>query len=246
MAELSPRTTRLNVNIDHVATVRQARRAIYPSPLEAARLAEAAGAHGITVHLRGDRRHIQDADVESLITAVHGKLNLEMAATSEMVAIAARLRPTQVTLVAERDQEVTTEGGLEVSRIPTGTLEKMRRAGLSVALFVDPAPATVTACLDLFRAGEIEAIELNTDAYARCPQGAAAGELDRLAAAASRAADGGLAVYAGHALTTANVGPVAALRAIEELNIGHALIGRAVMVGIETATREFLAAMARA
>ena len=244
MREVHRRDLRLNVNIDHVATLRQARRADYPNPLEAAQLAERAGAHGITVHLRGDRRHIQDADVELLVAAVRGKLNLEMAATPEMVAVATRLQPTQVTLVAERDEEVTTEGGLEVSRIPTGTLERLRGAGLSVALFVDPTPATVGACLELFRGGEIEAIELNTDAYARCSPERSTAELDRLEHAARSACDGGLSVYAGHALTTANVGAVASLEAIEELNIGHALIGRAVMVGIEAATHEFLAAMA--
>ncbi len=240
------RELRLNVNIDHVATIRQARRASYPDPVAAARLAEEAGAHGITVHLRGDRRHIQDADVAALVEAVKGKLNLEMAATAEMVAIAERLRPDQVTLVAERHEEVTTEGGLDVASIPREALERLRQAGLSVALFVDPDPTTIAACIGLREHGTIAAVELNTDAYARQPAATADREIARLREAARIAAAGGLPAYAGHALTTANVARVAEIEEIEELNIGHALIGRAVMVGIGAATREFLAAMTRA
>ena len=204
------------------------------------------GASGITIHLRGDRRHIQDSDLERLRASVSGKLNLEMAATAEMVAIAERLRPDQVTLVAERHEEITTEGGLDVASIPFDSLERLQHAGLSVALFVDPNPTTIASCVGLRGRGIIAAVELNTDAYARQPTATADGEVARLREAARIAAAGGLPAYAGHALTTANVARVAEIEEIEELNIGHALIGRAVMVGMAAATREFLAAMARA
>jgi pyridoxine 5-phosphate synthase len=238
---------RLNVNVDHVATIREARRIDIPDPVEAAALAEEAGAHGITVHLRGDRRHIQERDLERLATSVRGKLNLEMAASEDMVAIATRVKPGQITLVAERREEITTEGGLDVARLPKELVHRLRQAGLSVALFVDPDEETIDRTIALRSAGGVDAIELNTDAYARATsQDNATGHLGRLQRAAQQAASAGLAVYAGHALHRGNVQAVAAIPQIEELNIGHALIGRAVMVGIAAATRELLDAMASA
>jgi pyridoxine 5-phosphate synthase len=235
---------RLSVNVDHVATLRQARRAAYPDPVEAARLAEAAGASGITVHLRGDRRHVQDHDVERLRAAIAGKLNLEMAASEEMLEIAERLRPQQVTLVPERADEVTTEGGLDLvahgARVRHAA-ERLAAAGIAVSLFVDPAPEQLARLADIGSA--VNGFEINTDAYTR------GGELDRelhvagMRAAAEQGHDLGLHVYAGHGLTTANVGPVAALPYMEELNIGHFLVARAVVVGMGAAVREMLAAM---
>jgi pyridoxine 5-phosphate synthase len=235
---------RLSVNVDHVATLRQARRAAYPDPVAAALAAEAAGASGITVHLRGDRRHVQDDDVERLRAAIAGKLNLEMAASEEMLEIAERLRPHQVTLVPERPDEVPTEGGLDlVTHGPRvrAAAERLAAAGVAVSLFIDPAPEQLARLGDIGRA--VDGFELNTDAYTR------GGELDRelhlagLRAAAEQGHDLGLHVYAGHGLTTGNVGPVAALPHMEELNIGHFLVARAVLVGMERAVREMLAAM---
>jgi pyridoxine 5-phosphate synthase len=238
---------RLSVNVDHVATLRQARRAPYPDPLAAALAAEAAGASGITVHLRGDRRHVQDDDVERLRAAIAGKLNLEMAASEEMLEIAERLRPDQVTLVPERADEVTTEGGLDLvthgARLRAAA-ERLAAAGIGVSLFVDPAPAQLARLADF--APAVGGFEINTDAYTR------GGELDRelhvagMHAAAEQGHDLGLHVYAGHGLTTANVGPVAALPYMEELNIGHFLVARAVLVGMTQAVREMLAAMGHA
>ena len=234
---------RLSVNVDHVATLRQARRTAYPDPVAAARLAEEAGAHGITVHLRGDRRHIQEADVAELRESVRGKLNLEMAATAEMVEKALALRPDQVTLVPERPDELTTEGGLDVLahaerlRPLTGRLVG---AGIAVSLFLDPRREPIEGAAALAGAG-VGGFEINTDAYSR---GVAARELEEVVAAARIGAEMGLRVYAGHGLSAGNVGPVAAIAAIEELNIGHALVSRAVLVGMTAAVQEMLAAMA--
>jgi len=236
---------RLSVNIDHVATLRQARRADYPDPLEVARLAEDAGAAGITAHLRGDRRHVQESDLAALRQSMRGKLNLEMAATDEMLAIALRLRPHQVTFVPERPDEVTTEGGLDL----VGHGERLREAayrlsatGVAVSLFVDADPVQLERLAEL-GTGAIAGFEINTDAYTR------SGGLDRelhlagMHAAAEQGRAAGFHVYAGHGLTTANVGPVAVLPHMEELNIGHWLVARAVVVGIGAAVREMLAAM---
>jgi len=240
--------TRLSVNVDHVATVRQTRRASYPDPVEAAAAAEAAGAAGITVHLRADRRHIQDADVARLRESVRGKLNLEMAAEDAMLAIAERLRPGQVTLVPERPEEVTTEGGLDLldhgERIDRAA-RRLADAGISVSLFLDPDPRQVEALAGLAAraAGAITGFEINTDAYSRAPDDSSL--LDAIEDTAAHGAADGLAVYAGHGLTTANVGPIAAVPAIEELNIGHWLVARAIAVGMDAAVREMLAAMAR-
>jgi pyridoxine 5-phosphate synthase len=239
-------TPRLSVNIDHVATVREARRAAYPDPVDAALIAEAAGASGITAHLRGDRRHVQEHDLTRLRQAIRGKLNVEMAATDEMLDIARSLLPQQVTLVPERPEEVTTEGGLDLraqgSRVGEAA-SLLAGHGIAVSVFIDPDPRQLAALVTL-GAGAIGGFELNTDAYTR------ADGLDRdlhlagLRAAAEEGHAAGFRVYAGHGLTTDNVGPVAALPFMEELNIGHFLVARAVMVGMGEAVREMMAAMA--
>ena len=226
---------RLYINIDHVATVRQARRTDEPDPLEAAALCEAAGADGITVHLREDRRHIQDDDVERLAPAVR-VLNLELATSAEIVGLACRLRPYQATLVPERREEVTTEGGLDLSRPNPRLREAIRRldeAGIRVSLFINPETATLDAAKDL----GVPAVELHTGRYAHgWRQDDRA--LEELHRAARHAADMGLFVHAGHGLTYQNVTPVAAIAEIEELNIGHSIVSRAVMVGMRAAVEE--------
>jgi pyridoxine 5-phosphate synthase len=234
------RYQRLYVNIDHVATLRQARRASHPDPVEAARWCEDAGADGITVHLREDRRHIQDADVETLSGSVRSYLNLEIACTDEMLAIALRLKPPQVTIVPERREEVTTEGGLDVHRDPAGLarmIAALNSAGIRTALFIDANTEVVRASRDLGAA----AIELHTGPYAHHPGDAAPIRL--LRDAASLGAEIGLAVHAGHGLSVSNVARVAAIEPIEELNIGHALIGRSVLIGIAGAIHELRAVM---
>ena len=231
---------RLYVNIDHVATLRQARRGTEPDPVQAARWCEDAGADGITVHLREDRRHIQDADVETLASTVRSYLNLEMACTDEMLAIALRLRPQQVTIVPERREEITTEGGLDVRRDPAGlrrTLDALNAAGIRTALFIDPDVAVVRASHELGAA----AVELHTGQYAHHPGDRA--PLQALIAAAHEAARIGVAVHAGHGLSVSNVGPVSGIELIEELNIGHALIGRSILIGIAGAIHELRAVM---
>ncbi|MBP7588930.1 MAG: pyridoxine 5'-phosphate synthase [Thermoanaerobaculia bacterium] len=237
----------LSVNVDHVATLRQARRIDYPDPVEAAAVAEAAGACGITIHLRGDRRHIQDSDLTRLRAAIRGKLNLEMAASDEMLAIACEARPHQVTLVPERPEELTTEGGLDVvahlPRLVAGA-ERLRAAGIEVSLFVDPDPTRIQALAPF--AGLATGIELNTDAYTRARGGFAASRRVEAARSADMGATLGFRIYAGHGLTAANVGGIASIRQIEELNIGHALVSRAVIVGLDAAVREMLAAMTTA
>jgi pyridoxine 5-phosphate synthase len=228
---------RLYINIDHVATVRQARRTDEPDPLEAARLAEAAGADGITVHLREDRRHIQDADVEALAPAVR-VLNLELATSADVLAVACRLRPYQATIVPERREEITTEGGLDLRRPNPRLRETIRRldeAGARVSLFIDPDAAALDAAKDL----GVPAVELHTGRYAHTWRESGAA-LDELRHAARHAADMGLFVHAGHGLTYRNVIPVAAIPEIEELNIGHSVVSRAVMAGMRTAVEEML------
>lgn len=231
---------RLYVNIDHVATLRQARRTDEPDPVAAAAICEDAGADGITAHLREDRRHMQDEDVIRLARDVRTVFNLEMALTEEMLDIAERLRPYQITLVPERREEVTTEGGLDVSRDPDRLargIERLKRSGLHISLFIDPASEAVARSRDL----GADAVELHTGAY-----GNAGGARDTLAALRDAAALGarcGLAVHAGHGLTVRNVGPVAAIPEIEELNIGHSIISRAVFVGLAESVREMRAAM---
>jgi pyridoxine 5-phosphate synthase len=226
---------RLYINIDHVATVRQARRTDEPDPLEAAALCEAGGADGITVHLREDRRHIQDHDVERLAPAVR-VLNLELATSPEIVAIACRLRPYQATLVPERREEITTEGGLDLSGPNPRLREAVRRldeAGIRVSLFIDPEPATLDAAKDL----GVPAVELHTGRYAHTWRDSDRA-LEELRHAARHAADMGLFVHAGHGLTYLNVVPVAAVPEIEELNIGHSVVSRAVMTGMRAAVEE--------
>ncbi len=235
--------THLSVNVDHVATLRQARLAGYPSPLEAARLAEDAGAFGITVHLRQDRRHIQDQDVVDLRAAVTGRLNLEIAAEEPMLRFAERVKPDQVTLVPERPDEVTTEGGLDL--IARG--EQVRRAagrlveaGIRVAVFVDPDLEQLGALADQ---DDVTGFELNTDAYTRVSGAEADAEFAKIEAAAERGLATGREAYAGHGLTVANVGRVAALAGVSELNIGHSIVSRAVLIGMPAAVAEMLEAM---
>ena len=231
---------RLGVNIDHVATVRQARLAPEPEPVAAAVLAELAGAHGITVHLRGDRRHIQERDLELLRQVVATKLNLEMAATPEMIDIAARVKPHQVTLVPEQPEELTTTGGLDVVRHRAAlriVVESVRRDGIRTSLFVDADLSQVQHSAEV----GADAIEINTGPYADAAEGARAEQVERVAAAAAAAGEQGMEVLAGHGLTYLNVGPIAAITAIEELNIGHSIVARAVLVGMERAVREMLA-----
>ena len=234
---------RLYINIDHVATVRQARRTDEPDPVAAATLCEEAGADGITAPLREDRRHIQDADVEGLARVVRTVFNLEMAATREMLAIATRLRPHQVTLVPERREEITTEGGLDVTRDEGGLrtmLDALRAAGIRSSLFID-ADETMVRRSHALRA---DAIELHTGRYAHHPGDPA--PLAALDAAARLGAELGLAVHAGHGLTVRNVAPVAAIPEIEELNIGHSIVSRSIFVGLAESVREMRAAMDRA
>ena len=231
---------RLYINIDHVATLRQARKTVEPDPVLAATECETAGADGITAHLREDRRHIQDDDVERLTTTVRTVLNLEMACTPEMIGIASRLRPFQVTFVPERREEVTTEGGLDVTRDPRAlraAIEQLAKLGIRTSLFIDPDIEMVTRSREL---GAV-AIELHTGRYAHHPNEAAV--LRALEAAATHGRDAGLAVHAGHGLTTRNVAPVAAIPEIEELNIGHSIVSRSVFVGLAEAVREMRAVM---
>jgi pyridoxine 5-phosphate synthase len=235
----------LGVNIDHVATLRQARRAHDPDPVHAALAAEVAGADSITLHLREDRRHIQDQDVRLLRGLLQTRMNLEMAVTDEMLAIAAAVRPADCCLVPERRAELTTEGGLDVdaqlTRI-TAAAAQLRQAGVRLALFIDPERRQIEAAA---RAGA-PVIELHTGAYAHATGAAAATELERLRAGARLAASLGLEVHAGHGLNYHNVQPVAAVPEIVELNIGHALIAHAVFVGLPAAVREMKALMKEA
>ena len=231
---------RLYVNIDHVATLRQARRGAEPDPVTTALLSEQAGADGITAHLREDRRHVQDDDVTRLATSITTVLNLECAATEEMIALAELLRPLAVTLVPERRAEVTTEGGLDVLRAGTviaDAIQRLKRAGVRSSLFIDASPAAITQSHAL----GADAIELHTGPYAH-----AATNPDTLRAlidGAALASSLGLAVHAGHGLTVTNVAPVAAIPEIEELNIGHSIVSRAIFVGLHEAVREIRVAM---
>ena len=227
----------LGVNIDHVATLRQARRTDYPSVLEAAAIAEAAGADAITIHLREDRRHIQDADVLLLAERLTTRMNLEIALTDEMLAMAERVRPADVCLVPERRAELTTEGGLDVIA-QQGSLEqacqRLSTAGIRVSLFIDPDPDQIAAA----RAVGAGVIELHTGAYAEARGEQVAAELDRLRRATSAGVEAGLQVNAGHGLHLDNVAEVAAIDHVRELNIGHAIVARAVFVGLAEAVRE--------
>lgn len=229
---------RLGVNIDHVATIRQARGGREPDPVWAAALAELGGADGITVHLREDRRHIQDRDLRLLRETVGVRLNLEAAAEPSIVAIALEVRPDQVTFVPERRAELTTEGGLDVAAHRDRVAEavgRCRDAGLAVSLFLDPDPAQVAAAAAL----GADAVELHTGRYADAPEGRAReAERSALSRAGREVLAAGMALHAGHGLNYQNVGDVARIAGMAELNIGHSLVSRAVFVGLERAVRE--------
>jgi pyridoxine 5-phosphate synthase len=235
---------RLYINVDHIATVREARKTDEPDPLGAALAAEAAGADGITIHLREDRRHIQDRDVVAIATAVTTVCNLELAARDEIVTIACQLKPYQVTLVPEHRAEVTTEGGLDLSRRDPALRAAIRRldeAGLHVSLFIDPDSATIDAAKDL----GVPAIELHTGRYSlRWRDDDEA--LNEVRHAADHAASMGLAVHAGHGLTYDNVAAIARIESIEELNIGHSIVSRALFTGIGPAVAEMKQLIQRA
>lgn len=245
-------TARLNINIDHVATVRQARRAPEPSVVAAAMACELAGADGITVHLRGDRRHIQDHDLPALRNTVTTYLNMEMAATEEMLTVALETKPDAVTLVAEKPDEITTEGGLDVKTnfsIVGAAVASLRQGQILASLFIDPEPAQIGAAREV----GAQQVELCTAAYAEATLGArgihgegavrAGRELRRLRDAAGLATQYGLLVAAGHGLTYRNVGAVSEINEIIEFNIGHNVVARAIFVGLENAVREMRAAI---
>jgi pyridoxine 5-phosphate synthase len=240
-------SVRLHINIDHIATVRNARGTRYPDPVFAAQLCEAAGADGITAHLREDRRHIRDDDVHRLRATISTLLNLEMAATEEMMRIAGEVRPDVITLVPERREERTTEGGLDVvgqRAAIEATLAMARRVGIKVSLFINPDPAAVDAAADL----GVQQVELHTGEYCHAaeagrPKERTAAELERIASAARRGRERGLEVAAGHGLTRHNVIPVVALEEVEEVNIGHAVIADAVLFGLDRAVRDLRAAI---
>ena len=241
--------TVLGVNVDHVATIREARQAPEPDPVTAALLAELGGADGITVHLRGDRRHIQERDVRLLRELVTTRLNLEMAVTEEMIGIALQLRPDTATLVPERQEEVTTEGGLDVRKHTKeigSSIEKLEKAGLEVSLFIDPDLKQIKEGSSI----GAKLIEINTAAYAEAvPKGLKETdrrfreELKKVFAVAEYADSLGLRVLAGHGLTYRNVRPVSDIPQVVELNIGHNIVARAVLIGMQRAVREMLAAM---
>lgn len=240
---------RLNVNIDHIATIREARRTWEPSLTAAASLADLAGASGITIHLRGDRRHIQDEDVRVLRSVVKTHLNLEMAATDEMIRIACEVRPNTVTLVPERADEVTTEGGLDVASHAASIASAARvisGAGVAVSIFVDPDSAQIEAAARV----AAHQIEICTARYAElsdptraADQRLVEAELARISGCANRASELGLKVAAGHGLTYRNVSAIAQISPIEELNIGHNIVARAALVGMERAVREMISAI---
>ena len=233
---------RLGVNIDHVATVRNARGGDHPDPVRAAELAAKAGADGITAHLREDRRHITDADIARLTAAISLPLNFEMAATEEMVGIALKHRPHAACIVPEKRQERTTEGGLDADghrEALTPMVKRLSEAGIRVSLFIEPTPAQVEAAIAL----GAPVVEFHTGRYAHRTGAARADELRRIADMAALAAKNGIEPHAGHGLTYDNVAPVAAIPQIAELNIGHFLIGEAIFVGLEEAVRRMRAAM---
>ena len=231
---------KLGVNIDHVATIRQARRTVEPDPVWAAAEAQLGGADCITAHLREDRRHIQDRDVRILKETVTVKFNLEMAASDEIIRIAREIAPTQATLVPERRQEVTTEGGLDVVSHANAVHEAadaLRAAGIRVSIFIDPDSRQVTVSQEV----GADAIEINTGAYAEASPSDRAARLEQVRLAAHEARRAKLEVLAGHGLTYVNVRPIAAIPEIVELNIGHSIVSRAVLVGLDRAVREMMA-----
>ncbi len=229
----------LGVNIDHIATLREARKGAVPDVIAAAKICEMAGAHQITVHLRQDRRHIQDRDVDLLRQTLLVRMNLEMGVTDEIIAIAHRIKPYTVCLVPENRQEITTEGGLDVAgqvgRI-TEVTAGFHQAGIKVSLFIDPDAHQTDAAAKI----GADSVEFHTGAYANAKGQQVDTELRRLYAAAAQAQQQGLAVHAGHGLTVRNLGPVAAIPGLREVNIGHDIIARAVFIGLEDAVREIL------
>ena len=235
--------TRLGVNVDHVATIRQARGTLYPDPVTAASMAELAGAHQITIHLREDRRHIQDRDLRIMRETVQTRLNLEMAATHEMLEIALAVRHDCVTLVPEKREEQTTEGGLNVADATdelAATCDQLMAAGIDVSLFIDPDSRSIEASSRL----DVHAIELHTGDYAEAAdEDTRNHELKRLQEASSLAASCSLMVAAGHGLDYVNTPEVAAIPEVEELNIGHSIVARSIFVGFDQAVREMLALM---
>ena len=236
---------RLGVNVDHVATVRQARRVEVPDPLEAALLAEKAGADGITVHLREDRRHIQEHDVERMRQRLTTKLNLEMAVTPAMIALAERLRPNDACFVPEKREELTTEGGLDVLANKQKIVEAVKRLqdrGIHVSLFIDPRESQI----ETSKAVGAHAVEIHTGTYCNAVGAEQEKERDAVAVAASLAHGFGLEVHGGHGLNYENVSPIVTIPEIVELNIGHSIIARAVIVGIEQAVREMKQLLAKA
>jgi len=239
---MADRFIALGVNIDHVATLRQARRGLHPDPVHAALAAEMAGADSITLHLREDRRHIQVQDVSALKDRLKTRMNLEMAVTDDMLAIARAVSPADCCLVPERRQEITTEGGLDavsqVQRLKEATAV-LKGQGIRVALFIDPHPQQIEAAAQT----GVPVVELHTGAYAESSGSRQATELERLHAGARLAESLGLEVHAGHGLNYHNVQPVAAIREIVELNIGHAIVARAVFDGLDAAVREMKALM---
>lgn len=231
---------RLNVNIDHVATVRQARGGNEPDPVLAAYLSELGGAHGIVVHLREDRRHIQDRDLRILRETVRTKLNMEMASTDEMTAIAREVKPDMVTLVPEKRKELTTEGGLDIagnSKAVSRTVKALRVAGIFVSLFIDPDAEQIKAA----KSTGAEMVEIHTGAYAEAvSETVREDELSKIKKAVKKASGLGMRISAGHGLNYVNAGPVALISEIEEFNIGHSIVSRAMMVGFENAVREMV------
>jgi pyridoxine 5-phosphate synthase len=240
---------RLGVNIDHVATLRQARYALMPDTenaepdlITAASVCERAGAQGVTVHLRADRRHVQDRDVTRLRQSLNTKLNLEMGNTLEILEIALKILPEDVCLVPENRKEITTEGGLDAvtqSRKLQPTVKRLQAAGIRVSLFIEPSLAQIDAAKEL----GVEAVELHTGAFANASGKAQAGEVARLKAAAIHADDAGIQVNAGHGINYVNIAKILTIPHLVELNIGHSIVSRALFTGLDTAVREMLAAM---
>jgi len=229
----------LGVNIDHVATLREARKGAAPDVISAAKVCEIAGAHQITVHLRQDRRHIQDRDVKLLSQVLQIRLNLEMGVTDEIIEIALGIKPETVCLVPENRQEITTEGGLDVAAQVKRIAEVVKgfhNAGVGVSTFVDPEETQVAASAEV----GADAVELHTGAYANARGNEVRRELDRVAAAAAAAQKAGLALHAGHGLTVRNLEPIAAIPNLREVNIGHDIIARAIFIGLEDAVGEIL------
>jgi len=235
---------RLGVNIDHVATLRQARRTTYPDLVQAARLCEQAGAHGITIHLREDRRHIQDADVYALRRSLTTRMNLEMANNPDVLAVALDVVPDEICMVPERREELTTEGGLDAAGqldALAPTIRALRAKGVSVSLFIDPELRQVEAAAEL----GAPYVEIHTGTYAAASGAAFAEELARIRAAAARAAELGIGFNAGHGLTLDNVAPLLSIPNLDTLNIGHSIVCESLFVGIETAVRDMIAALRR-